>query len=368
MSVKLRYVLILLIIFLPLFSLRLVYRSRPGFQIGDKIRIRAVLTQEPQQYAYYQQFSLQSIKVRAPLDLSLHYGDKLEVVGQAQKGPKSYYLTNPQIKKMTANAGLRTRLFKLRQKLEQNIARVLPEPQASLLSGMVLGVQKKLDVDFYQNLINSGLLHLVVASGMNITLLTGGLADILAYIFQRKPAILLSICIIYLYCLLAGFTPPIIRAGLMVSTVYLSQFFGRASTAWWTLLLTACLMLIINPLLIVDTGFQLSFMATLGLITLAPRIEFKLRRFPKLAVPLAETLAASLATAPILIFTFGRFNPLIILSNLGVLWLVEYIMYLGIVLIVSSLIFPPLTQVISWLAWMPLTYLSLVINVFGQIL
>ena len=148
MSVKLRYVLILLVIFLPLFSLRLVYRSRPGFQIGDQIRIRAVLTQEPQTYACYQQFSLKGIKIRAALDLSLHYGDELEVTGQAQKGPKSYYLANPQVKKITAKAGLKTRLFKLRQKLEQNIARVLPEPQASLLSGMVLGVQKKLDVDF----------------------------------------------------------------------------------------------------------------------------------------------------------------------------------------------------------------------------
>lgn len=363
MSLKLRYVLILVIIFLPLYFSRLFFHARPGFKPGDQIKIKAVLTQEPQVYTYYQQFTLKEIKIRASLDLNLHYGDKLEVVGRVAKGERSYYLLNPQISQISTQVGLKTRLFKFRQKLEQNMARLLPEPQASLLSGMVLGVQKKLEPDFYQNLVNSGLLHLVVASGMNVALVGGGLADILAYVFGRKPAILISILIIYLYCLLAGSTPPIVRASLMVSAVYLSQFFGRSSTSWWTLLLTACLMLIFNPLLILDTGFQLSFMATLGLITLAPRIQTRVK-----SAVLAETLAASLATAPILIFTFGRFNPLIILPNLAVLGLVEYIMYLGLILIGTSLVFLPLAQAVAWFTWLPLTYLTLVINFFGEIL
>ncbi len=371
MNLKLRYISILLTIFLPLYFFRLYQKTKVPFKIGDKVKITSSFTEEPQIYQGKQHFKIKNIKVSSGLEPELHYGDEVQVIGRVSREQNKYYLQNPKVTLLKSNKNLKTGLFKLRQNLEQKITQVLPEPQASLLSGIVLGVQKTLPQDFYQNLIKSGTLHIVVASGMNISLVAGGLKEVLAHIFSRKPALIISLIIIYLYCLLAGSTPAIIRASLMAGALYLSYFFGRQSTSWWTLILTACLMLIVNPLIISDTGFQLSFSATFGLITFTPKIQKKLssRLFlKKINQPLSETLGALIFTSPILIFTFGRFNPLIIIPNIFIIELIEYIMYLGLIISFSSLIFLPLTQLIAFFAWLPLTYLILVINFFGPIL
>jgi len=260
-------------------------------------------------------------------------------------------------------------IFQFRKKIEQVFVKTLPEPHSSLISGIVLGSQKTLAKDFYDNLKTSGTLHIIVASGMNISLLAGSLKDFLARFLKRKPALIVAEIVILIYFVICGMTPPISRAAIMASILYLSQLLGRQAEGAWILVITGLIMLIFNPLLLFDTGFQLSFTATLGLFTLSPFFQKKIGQISFgrfLPQETGETLAAIVFTAPVLIVTFGNFNPFSLIPNILILWLIPYLMYLGFIIAGLSLVSFSLAQILCWLSFLPLTYLISVINIFGS--
>lgn len=374
MKVKRRYFLILFFLFLPLYFSRLYFKLAFVFQAGDRVKIRTQLTQEPTIANQNQYFKTKGILIKTSSSLEFHYGDQLEIMGIVNKNKRKSFLDqfeiiNPQITKIkSSNRFLRT-IFQFRQRLEQVINQTLPEPQASLLSGIFLGIQKTLAYDFYQALKTTGTLHIIVASGMNISLLAGSLGDFLSRFLKRKPALIVSLVCILIYCFMAGMNPPIIRAGLMASALYLANFTGREADGLWILILTGGMMLFINPLFLFDIGFQLSFMATAGLITLTPFFQKLFFKIPFIKIfnePLSETLGAIIFTAPILIITFGQFNPLAIIPNTLILWLIPYLLYLGLLISMIGLFFGSLAQFLAWLAWLPLTYVIQVIKFFGK--
>lgn len=339
--------------------------TKINYTPDQEISLVATLTSEPKIFGQTQRFEFLGIEVVARRYPEYHYGDKLKISGKTQEGRR---LAFPQIEVLKREEGnwFFAKTFKLRQELGAVYQSSLPEPTGSLLGGIVLGIKGDLPQDFYQSLKASGTLHVVVASGMNVILLSGFLMAFLGTFLKRQAAIFISFLGIFFYVVLAGFEPPIIRAAMMAVLTLGAQAFGRQSWGVLSLFLAGYLMLLVKPTLFFDVGFQLSFLATAGLLLIKPVLTF-LTKIPLLGEDLATTLAAQIATLPLLFATFGQYSLLSILTNTLVLWTIPFIMGFGGVMGVLGLIFKPFGQILAILVYPFLFYFEKVTVFWGSL-
>lgn len=255
---------------------------------------------------------------------------------------------------------------KVRQTLDQRISKFLPSPQAELLSGILLGQNKNLPGRFKLALRDTSTIHIVVASGQNLSMVAGfflGLAGLL----KRKNAIILSLIASIIYVLLTGFQIPIVRAAIMFSLAAFAQLFGRQRDGIWVLIVTGGLMLWINPKWITDLSFQLSFMATIGVIVVAPILLKHLHSIPIISQDLAVSLGAQLMVTPIIAQNFHQFSIVGLITNLFVLWTVAFIMISGTVMLILSFISSMLAQLATLFLSVLLTYFIYVVQFFASL-
>lgn len=251
------------------------------------------------------------------------------------------------------------------------------EPYAGLLSGIVLGVGSALPADFYDALIKTGTLHVVAASGYNISVVAGVLIGILVFILPRRQALWGSIGGVVLYVLLAGGSPAVVRAGIMGSLAFLAQTLGKESTARWSLFVSAIIMVLVSPWMMANVSFQLSVAATAGIMFGVPYLERRLRQhqiklldqtqLKSLVKDLTTTLAATLATLPITLVVFGRVSWLAPVVNILILWLVPPIMAMGAVVGISGLFLPWLGQLAALVTYPLLRLFVVVVELFASI-
>jgi competence protein ComEC len=246
-------------------------------------------------------------------------------------------------------------LYNFRARLIEVFQKVLPVKDAALVAGVTLGSKSSIPSDFWDSLKSSGTAHVVVASGMNVTLIAKFLISVLAIFFTRRKALVLAIGGIWLYVLIVGLDAPIVRAAIMGTLVFTAQEYGRVNYAWRALLFSAAIMLLVKPGWIADAGFQLSFSATASLIVFEKRVRKHLQFIPNiLREDLSTSLAAQVGVAPILYLTFGQLNLLSPIINATVLWTIVPITVVGIAGGVLSLIFVPLGKIVLWTI-LPLT-------------
>ena len=160
--------------------------------------------------------------------------------------------------------------FGLRQHIISVFEKTLPSNYSSLLLGIVFGIKSSMSSNFLDNLKILGLMHIIAASGMNVTLVAGFLSAIFLLFLKRQIALILTIAGIFIYAFLAGFEPSIVRASIMGMITFTAQILGRQKLAGYSLFATAYIMIIFSPFVIWDIGFQLSFVSTAGLIFLRP--------------------------------------------------------------------------------------------------
>lgn len=242
---------------------------------------------------------------------------------------------------------------------------ILPQPQSALLSGMVLGVKSNLTKEFKKALESTGTIHIVVVSGQNLTLLAGFIMSISAFL-GRKKTLVLTLSVLLLYCLLTGFQIPVIRAALMFLFVSIAQFFNREGDTFWILLITALLMLIFNPNWLLSISFQLSFLATVGVVVVAPILITRLKFIPSIIKEdFGVSVAAFLMTLPIIAINFHRISLLGVLVNIFVLWTVPIIMISGAVAMLTFLVNPFLGSLLALFPGIFLTYFVYIIEFFN---
>lgn len=243
----------------------------------------------------------------------------------------------------------------------------IPEPQASLLNGMVLGSREDLSPEFKKALSNTSTIHMVVVSGQNLTLLSGFIMT-LAPILGRKKTILISLSLSIFYSLLTGLQIPVIRAAVMVFFASYAQLIGREGDSIRILFITALIMLIFNPNWLLSISFQLSFLATLGVVALSPELLKLFDKVPEFfRQDLAVSLSAQILTLPIIALNFHQISTIGILSNILTLWTVAPIMITGAVLILMSVLgFNLLAQLFSLIPMIFLTYFVYMIEFFNQ--
>ncbi|QQG43094.1 MAG: ComEC/Rec2 family competence protein [Candidatus Daviesbacteria bacterium] len=254
-----------------------------------------------------------------------------------------------------------------RAQLDKKISLLLPSPQAQLLSGIVLGEKKDLPFDFKLALRDTSTLHMVVVSGQNLSLLAVLLLKLSGFL-TRKVAIVLTFLVIVGYVILTGGQIPVIRAALMALLAGLAQLFGRQNDGFWALVLVAAILLLINPAWISDLSFQLSFLATFGVIVVAPVLASYLKRWPPfLRENLSVTVGAQLAVFPVIVQNFHQLSLVSVPANLLTLWTIPYIMSWGLAMLILTAVSDLLARFIAVGLNLILTYFIYVVTFFASL-
>ncbi|MFC2002548.1 ComEC/Rec2 family competence protein [Chloroflexota bacterium] len=220
------------------------------------------------------------------------YGDVLLVAGDLETPPQfddfdyGDYLARqgiystmlyPQIEVLDRGRGskLLGSIYSLRNRLSQTLAEVLPEPQASLAQGTVLGIRGNIPLPLKENFSRTGTFHLLAISGLHPSIVAGILLSLGIWLFGRRHYlyIWLALGVIWLYALITGMHAPVVRAAIMASLFLTADLLGRQRSAITSLAFAAAVMVGISPRILWDASFQLSFLAMSGLILLFPPLQ-----------------------------------------------------------------------------------------------
>jgi len=220
--------------------------------------------------------------------------------------------------------------------------RIKQEEAYTIASTLLLGYRTELSEDTLMAYSRTGTIHALSVSGMHVGLIYLIINFLLSFLNGSKPGklikVVLSICLIWLYALITGLSPSVLRSAIMISVFIIGNAFNQNKNSYNLLAFSAFLILIYNPQLIYDLGFQLSYLSVLGLIYLQPLIyawfSFKYIWADKLWSFIALSLAAQTATFPLSVYYFHQFPLYFLLSNLFILVPVTLIMYLGILVMI----------------------------------
>ena len=352
------------LIFACVYFLRLYFSQNLFIREGDWVKLSGLITREPYLSGSNQVVYLDQFILKTQAQPRYHYGQSIKVIGRVDQrvikaSRVNFVLINPAIHLLAGgeNGGDQAAWFsRLNHSLVNLFNRLLPSPHAGLLAGILLGSKEEFGSEFTQNLQQTGTIHLVVASGYNLSVVVGFCLAVLLRYFKRPFAIVFSSFGLLFYLFLAGVQPPLVRASLMAGLTLLAQLTGRDQAGLRGLMLAAGTMLLVSPRLIFDLGFLLSVAATAGLLVI---------KIPKIPEALGVTFSAQILALPLLFYAFGQFNLLSPLINLLVLPLVPFLMILGAVLTVIGWV-PVLGQLAAFLVYAPLEYFVQIINFFGQ--
>jgi len=336
--------------------------------------------------------------VRVSNNQTFEYGDVIRLRGKLKTPPEnedfSYrdylaaqhihsYMTSAKITLLPGFGGnpITRALYSFKEKSFNNIYRLFPDPESSLLAGILLGVDTGLTKELQQAFKNTGTAHIIAISGFNISIIAGIFFALFSSFLGDKRGTFVAILGIVLYTFIVGADAAVVRAAIMGSLALWARQLGRRQTALNTLLMVALLMCLWNPLYVWDVGFQLSFFATLGLILYAtPFSEFANRIITKVfptstAERAAElfsefvllTLAAQLTTIPIMAYHFQRISLVSFIANPFILPAQPAVMIIGGLAVLLSLIWFTAGQVVAWIAWPFVVYTIRIVELFDRV-
>jgi competence protein ComEC len=310
------------------------------------------------------------ISVSGRLDLPENFandnGTMFDYVSYLSKDKIHFTMYKPQIEKNGEGSGnspinsgqaIVSYLYSLKNIFIEKISAVVPEPNSSLLAGVIFGVKQSLGTELLDNFKKAGIIHIIVLSGYNITIIAVGIFYATSFLNRRELGFALSALFIVLFAVMVGLGATVIRAVIMSLIAILAKFLGRPSDALRWLFIAGLLMLLLNPLILFyDPSFQLSFMATLGLILFSTPIEnniakARLSKFVPVKFKIREIISSTLAVQffvlPLLIKMSGFVSVISFLINPLVLPLVPYAMGFGALTGAVGLI-PVIGKIISW--------------------
>ncbi|MCZ2126158.1 MAG: ComEC/Rec2 family competence protein [Anaerolineales bacterium] len=339
---------------------QLLARVNPNekYEYGERVRLRGQLKTPPEN----EEFS---------------YRDYL-----ARQGIHSY-MTSAEVTRLPGKSGTwyYQLIYAFKERLVAATYKIYPDPEASLLAGILFGVDTGLPQKLQKAFKDTGTAHIIAISGFNIAIIADIFFKLFQWLFKRERlGATLAVISIFLYAILVGGDPAVMRAAIMGSFSLFAKQVGRRNDGMNMLALVAAIMAAFNPLILWDVGFQLSFLATLGLILYAdPLSNFTARVFEKIAKrensPLVAfvnenvmlTLAAQLMTIPIMLYYFHRLSLSSFVANPFILPVQPAVMILGGLAVLVSLVAPPLGQLLAWVAWPFSAYTIRVVELFGSI-
>ncbi len=369
---KVFYLCLTLLILIVLFRV-LTHQTHtsltPGEEISVEERVHSIPRIEKGRQIFDMFISSKGIvRVIAEQFPRIEYGEKIFVTGKVSQrvlddGSIINSIYFPQIEKREADL-LYHITGGVRNRVKDAFTTFLPPTSSSLLMGIVFGGRQGLPKDFVDNLQTSGVMHVVAASGMNVTFFSSLLFGFWRVCVGRRKAILFSCLGILWYAVLAGLEPSIVRASIMAVIAFSAQFLGRQQSGTFALFITACLMLLVQPQLVTDVGFQLSLFATSGILFIKPLLTQK-KESSYLALfkeDIGSTIAAQIMTMPLILLYFHSVGTLSVIVNALVLWTIPLLMVIGSMAAFLGLFMPLVGGLISLLAMPFLWYFQFIVE------
>lgn len=327
----------------------------PEYAYGDRLVISGVLQTPPE----FEGFSYRAYLARKGIHSLIHY-------------PRIAWLEGGQ------GSAFLDVMFSIKDRARDLIAAILPDPEAALLQGILLGLRSGIPAGLYDDYNRTGTSHVIVISGANIAVVTALVYQTLGRLVGKRRAFWFTMVGITLYVLLVGADDVVVRAGLMGALYVAARHLGRQATAYVSLFASAMVLTLFRPQSLWDVGFQLSFAATLGLALLTAPLERLLEQGLSRAIPaeraqrviralsdvLIVTIAAQTLTLPLIAYTMGRLSVVAPLTNLLILPVQPAIMSLGGSAVLLGL-FPylePLARLVGFAPWLCLKYTNAVVR------
>lgn len=279
------------------------------------------------------------------------------------------------------------------------LGRLLPEPQAGLLAGILFGTKASLSRTLTDAFITTGTIHIIALSGQNVSIVTSLVASSLTHLVSRRIASLLTLLVLGLFLWFVGPSASLVRAVIMGSLTLISTIFGKRNWSFLSLVLAVAMMLLLNPLWITDLGFQLSVLATVGIIMFGGNTTMEGGRSKvvgedrglkieqsNLSSPihlprpssilyylssafwrfvqddLRLTLSAQLFTTPLIFLHFQRISFVAPITNVFIGWTMPFLMLFGWTAALTGYIWWPLGALPAWGSWVLLTYVIQVVQ------
>ncbi len=365
--------------------------------LGERVVIEGVVFEEPDVRERSTRLSVRTesgagVLVVAPLHVGIEYGDLVQVEGVVTK-PEVFdtgvgrlfnypeFLAKDGISYQMSFASAEYRgegehnfvkaaAISIKQRYLDGLARALPEPHAGLAGGITAGDKRGLGEDLSETFRIVGLVHIVVLSGYNIMVVIGFFERMLEKTRMRTRAIV-SITVATFFALITGLASSSVRAAGMAIIATIGKASGRTYMAARALAVVAVLMVLWNPyVLTFDPGFQLSVIATGGLLFISPQLEpllsFITKRFGLRDIA-ATTLGTQIAVLPLILFQSGELSVYALPANLFALAAVPWAMLTSGIAAVVGLLVPQLAPVAALPAYVLLSYILIVADFFANL-
>lgn len=332
------------------------------------------------------------VLVKSSSYIQYRYGDELEIYGTLRipeafsskegrvfdyaaylaKDQIYYTLSYAQIRILARQEDFRIQatLYDLKHALLREIYRVIPRPASDLLAGVLIGEQSRLGEDREADFRKVGLMHIVVLSGYNVSLVI----YTFLFLFRRMPLwiqMLCASCAIFAFAVITGAGPTVLRASVMAFFLVLARTVHRPYDVSRSLFVAGVCMVIVHPrVLYFDLSFQLSFLASYGLLRYAPFFERMFSFLPKFLLireSAVASFAAQIMVLPLILYHIGDFSVIAPLVNILVLFAVPPSMLLGFLASLGKLMPDFLQQSIAFLATLSLDYQLWVVELFAKL-
>ena len=361
------------------------------------IAMDGVVVREPENRAASQQVYVRNsdgtFLVLAPLFSGIAYGDAVTVVGTLER-PESFatelgrtfnypgYLETRGVTHVVRYAEVTVtdtgggwwlirQLLWVKGEFMRSLEMVIAEPAVALGEGLLLGVKQAMPPELLTAFRQTGIIHIVVLSGYNVALVVEFIMLVLLYVLPYRARLIAGMAAIGCFALLVGLSATVVRACVMATFLLLAKVAGNTYHIVRGLTLAGVVMLLVNPLLLpYDVGFQLSFLATLGLIVLSPRIESWLSWFPQVFGSrslLSATIATQIFVWPILLYQIGELSIVSVVVNVLVLPAVPVAMLLTFMTGLVSMISTVAALPVAALATVSLQYIMAVPLAFASV-
>ncbi len=360
-------------------------------KLFDKQRL--ILKTKGIQIPGYKIFTNEKVLITTNLYPEFKYGDYILVEGKLQSAKKfddfdyaaylakdsifslSYY---PKIEKTAGEIStfekikisLFRNIFKFKNIFEDSVSRSIAEPNASFINGILLGSREGIPQNLKEAFNKTGTIHLLAISGYNITIIALYISYFLTVFMRRQKAFWVTVLGIILFTILTGASASVIRAAIMGILILLAYQAGRFYNMTNSIVFAGAAMIALNPkVLRFDLGFQLSFLATLGLIYLAPLIQKITKNFPeffKFKESIITTVSAQIMVLPVLLYNFKTFSPVSVPANALILPFIPLTMLFGFLSGILGLAWSPLGNLVGLVAWLLAEYEILIVRLFSS--
>ncbi len=283
-----------------------------------------------------------------------------------------FIIKNADIEIISSNNGskIKSLLFRIRNSFMKNINQVIPLPESDLANGLILGVKGGFDEEMNNEFISTGTIHIVALSGYNVSIVAEGVMKTFSLIFSQVASIIFGIVIIILFIIMTGASSTAIRAGIMATIMLLGRLTGRKYLAGRALVIAALLMIAYDPRVIADMSFQLSFIATGGVLFLTSKtlnwFKFLPLRFGFREM-VASTVAATISVLPILLYMTGVLSLVSLPANFLILLFIPTAMLFIFITGIIGFISPLLSIFFGYISYLILLYILSTIHFLGSL-